>query len=309
MILKQLFTRVDTFIDEFNQRIKQFQNILHTIQTNLHHHQENTGELAQPLQNQLIQDMANTQTTLVEVNQIQKTYILTPPEIHKVYELRQSLENQEIMIQFFQAEFSDLLRGNTMKERLLLIKEKPVSHVVFKGKAIEDRYVIQLVTSLPDSLMQSHKDTKIIATVCTEDNNPFKGKNVLSGNSTTLTTDKLAVFQGMKALVSTRMSLVHLFFELKNKANVTLASTLHEKQYNSNIIVITNESQWCEAQGKLITQDCFQNSVSIFFVIDSFRDLSFHLYIIEFFSNFFLISRIQNKYLGSLMQMKFIDIF
>ena len=58
------------------------------------------------------------------------------------------------------------------------------------------------------------------------------------------------------------MSIVHLHFELKNKANVTLASSTYNSRIHSSFIVITNESQWCEAQGKLITQHCFTNPVS-----------------------------------------------
>uniref|UniRef100_A0A7S4IMC2 SH2 domain-containing protein n=1 Tax=Vannella robusta TaxID=1487602 RepID=A0A7S4IMC2_9EUKA len=260
MFLQQLYTNITSYTEQFANSLKEYQAAIQVIQSNFSHHQTNQTELVQPLQLQFLKDMETTHNALTELFDAQKTYILTPLDIHKMQELTTALTNQEITIQFFQSELSELLRGNPLKGRLLLIKEQPAPHVVFKSKMIEDRYVIQLVTSLPDALMQSQKDTKIVASVYSEDNNPLKGKTVLTNNSVNVTSDKQAIFQGMKVQISTRMSLAHLFFELKNKANVTLACTRHDPRFNSNIVVITNESQWCEAQGKLIVQDCFPNT-------------------------------------------------
>ena len=267
MFLQQLYTNITSYTEQFANSLKEYQAAIQVIQSNFSHHQTNQTELVQPLQLQFLKDMETTHNALTELFDAQKTYILTPLDIHKMQELTTALTNQEITIQFFQSELSELLRGNPLKGRLLLIKEQPAPHVVFKSKMIEDRYVIQLVTSLPDALMQSQKDTKIVASVYSEDNNPLKGKTVLTNNSVNVTSDKQAIFQGMKVQISTRMSLAHLFFELKNKANVTLACTRHDPRFNSNIVVITNESQWCEAQGKLIVQDCFPNTVCTRFFV------------------------------------------
>eukprot|EP00339_Tiarina_fusa_P004809 CAMPEP_0117014910 /NCGR_PEP_ID=MMETSP0472-20121206/12007_1 /TAXON_ID=693140 ORGANISM="Tiarina fusus, Strain LIS" /NCGR_SAMPLE_ID=MMETSP0472 /ASSEMBLY_ACC=CAM_ASM_000603 /LENGTH=511 /DNA_ID=CAMNT_0004718585 /DNA_START=14 /DNA_END=1546 /DNA_ORIENTATION=+ len=260
LFLPQLFSNVAEYIESFDQCLKEYQSAIQVLQSNIDHHKSNATDLIEPLQAKILTDMKATHTAMSELEAAHKTYIFTPLDIHKMEIFILALTNQEITIQFFQSELSDLLQGNVLKGRLLLIKEQPASHVVFKGKIIEDRYVIQLVTSLPDSLMQSQKDTKVIASMYTEENNPMKGKKTLSNNIVCVTSDKQAVFQGMKAEISTRMSPVHLFFELTNKANVTLACTRHDPRYNSCIVVITNESQWCEAQGKLIVQNCFSNN-------------------------------------------------
>jgi len=141
--------------------------------------------------------------------------------------------------------------------RLLVIKECPLSQVVFKGKILEDRIVVELITSLPDSLQQAQKDVKVIATVYTDDNAPAKGKTVLTSNESEVTADRTAIFPRIKAEISSRMSVVHLFFELRNKKNKVLCTTSHDPRVIPCFVAITNESQWCEAQGKLITRDCF----------------------------------------------------
>ena len=141
------------------------------------------------------------------------------------------------------------------------MKERSLAHVVFKGKVLEDRQIVELITTLPDAHYRNQKETKVVASVFTEDNVAFKGKTVLTNNIASLTSDRTAVFQKVKAEISSRMAIVHLHFELRNKADVVLCSTSHDPRVVPCFIVITNESQWCEAQGKLIVQDCFHGSV------------------------------------------------
>lgn len=257
--LSQLFNRIAIFLEEFSNHLRGYQETLQNIISNLDKHLANQHELIIPLQEQFAKDMTINQSAMQELGQAHKLYLLTPPQIHKVYQSRLSLYNQELIIQFFQSEVSSLLRREPLKERLLIIKQQPLPHVVFKTKSMEDRYAVELITSLPDSLKQSQKDSSVIASVYTENNTPMKGKAVLSQNTGNMSSERIAIFPQLKAELSTRMSIVHLHFELKNKANVTLASSTYNSRIHSSFIVITNESQWCEAQGKLITQHCFTN--------------------------------------------------
>jgi len=79
---------------------------------------------------------------------------------------------------------------------------------------------------------------------------------------------KNAKFNHFKIHISTRMSMVKLRFN----ATVTPtkgAVTPIQSEGSAPFIVITNESQWCEAAGKLLNDDAFAGQVcgsqSIFF--------------------------------------------
>lgn len=72
--------------------------------------------------------MTINQSAMQELGQAHKLYLLTPPQIHKVYQSRLSLYNQELIIQFFQSEVSSLLRREPLKE---YVKEFIINFFIF----------------------------------------------------------------------------------------------------------------------------------------------------------------------------------
>jgi len=74
----------------------------------------------------------------------------------------------------------------------------------------------------------------------------------------------IATFHNLKVNVSTRMSMVYLKFQARVHVASSTQATV-ESSCSTPIIVITNESQWCEAKGKLILMDCFGSQVRAFF--------------------------------------------
>ena len=114
--LSQLLGKVKLFREEFSKHIKEYQNSLQMVYSNVGHHQHNPHELVVPLQEQFGKDMVTTQSALQELSQARKLFLLTPEQIHKVHVNILALYNQELIVQFFQSELSSLLRGEQLKE-------------------------------------------------------------------------------------------------------------------------------------------------------------------------------------------------
>lgn len=73
---------------------------------------------------------------------------------------------------------------------------------------------------------------------------------------------RLATFHSLKVQVSTRMSPVYLKFGIQVQQSSGV-SPIIQSLPSYPLIVITNESQWCDAAGKLLTMDSFAGQVCI----------------------------------------------
>jgi hypothetical protein len=86
----------------------------------------------------------------------------------------------------------------------------------------------------------------------------------------------MAIFQNLKVNVSTRMSMVYIKFQITLQSD-TAENTVIESTSSYPLIVITNESQWCEAKGKLIMMDCFNGLVRYSSSLSLSHSLTLHL--------------------------------
>lgn len=138
-----------------------------------------------------------------------------------------------------------------------MLTDQPTPQVLFKGKTLEDNYVLALLTG-PNVNIQNI--SKVKAILVAEEKN-WKNKKPIENDVQTMDSMKrVLTFHNIKLNVSTRMSMVYLKFAVQ----VTLQSGgMHtiESAGSSPIIVITNESQWCDAAGKLLLFEAFGGQV------------------------------------------------
>ena len=148
---------------------------------------------------------------------------------------------------------------------MLVVEEQPTSQVAFKGKMIEERYLVRLITGSFDNTNYTHSSLpklgKVRAILVTD--SPASGKKEVLENEETLfdTSQKAAIFQKLKINVSTRMSLVSLRFVAEMEGERGRRWTVQSNN-SSPLVIITNESQWSDAAGKLFVYDCFSSSNS-----------------------------------------------
>eukprot|EP01100_Stratorugosa_tubuloviscum_P009607 TRINITY_DN4028_c0_g1_i2.p1 TRINITY_DN4028_c0_g1~~TRINITY_DN4028_c0_g1_i2.p1 ORF type:complete len:466 (+),score=193.42 TRINITY_DN4028_c0_g1_i2:274-1671(+) len=193
-----------------------------------------------------------------KLNGICESLILEPEELNNTRVLLQKLNILKSKIDVLQKEFKEFESNQIPKTSSLdiIITEQPISQVIFKGKIIEDTYEVQLLKGVATEIRSM---SRIKAKLSSEETT-WRTDNLLENDDAVMNSN-IASFQGLKINVSTRMSTVFLKF------SATFQTTKDEKSITSipsnPIIVITNESQWCEAAGKLLLHDAFKNLVEI----------------------------------------------
>ena len=136
---------------------------------------------------------------------------------------------------------------------VLYLEDQPLPQVIFKEKTIEDAFQLRLITGAATGLDQFGL---VQAEVTSDEQQYWRTEKPLSSHQTTLDPGSLsAVFNKLKIHVSTRMSLVNLRFVINFHHQFFGQCQASSSVYP--LIVITNESQWCDAEGKLIIHDAF----------------------------------------------------
>ena len=180
---------------------------------------------------------------------------------------------------------SNKLNKKQLKKRLaiLLIEDQPIPQVIFKGKPFEDTYTIRLITS-PNFEVQSI--TKIQASLVSEERSWKTDKPMENCEVVMDLNQKTCTFSNLKVNVSTRVSMVH--FRFTAQINHKNGRNIIQSPLSYPVIVITNESQWCEAEGKLILLDSFGRKVLfLFFFSLSIFPLNYFTLFLPFFFFFF----------------------
>lgn len=143
----------------------------------------------------------------------------------------------------------------------LHIAEQPLPQVVFKGK-IMDPYAVN-VLSIPG--WKERSVTKMQAVLSADElpvGSVVPPAPVENDTARVDPYQRFALFNELKLMVSTRMTPVYLKFRLQMQAPTGQAITL-ETDKSRPFIVITNESQWSDAEGKLVLADAFEGAAEI----------------------------------------------
>lgn len=141
----------------------------------------------------------------------------------------------------------------------LVITSQPFPIVLFKEKPIEECYVVSLLKGISHDIGQI---SEVKAKLLTGEFVYKSNKEPLSGNVSVLDHNQYkATFPDLTVNISTRMNSIYLQFGTSIR---TSSDFYHINSTPSHpFIIITNESQWCEAAGKLLNVDSFGGTTSI----------------------------------------------
>jgi hypothetical protein len=113
--------------------------------------------------------------------------------------------------------------------------------VVFKGKKIDESFVIRIISASKNEIKKIGKAKAILKL---SENQKLRKKDKLENDETTFDFyQKVANFHDLTINFSTRMSIVFLSFETQITTNSNLTFKL-SSNFSSPFVIITNESQW-----------------------------------------------------------------
>jgi hypothetical protein len=193
---------------------------------------------------------------LKEVQALHRSVILDPSALHQLRMLLQQLKIQQQKIEIYSQELQLVLNPRTPPPCIaaLVLTDQPTPQVLFKGKTLEDTYVLGLLTG---SNVTVQNVSKVKAVLVAEEKN-WKSKKPIENDIQSMDAVKrVSLFNNIKVNVSTRMSMVYLKFAVQVTLGQNGGTHTVESAGSSPIIVITNESQWCDAAGKLLLFEAF----------------------------------------------------
>lgn len=135
----------------------------------------------------------------------------------------------------------------------LYLIEQPLPQVVFKEKPIEETYTVALLTASQQNIATDKMMTAVLMAPDVSKSGPNLTNHVvpIEGN----VNDRKAKFNSLTVSVSSRMNHVNVRFQTSVERGTFHASITTIPSFP--FIVITNESQWFEAAGKLLLLDTF----------------------------------------------------
>lgn len=195
---------------------------------------------------------------LKELHGMHCSVVLDSAELHEARMLGARLGVQQQRLEVLGRELHHYGSGERSSPcfAVLALQEQPIPQVIFKGKTIDDTYTLLLINGSQDDIVSL---SRVKAVLISEETALKKSKAPLSNDEATVDVfQRRATFQSMKVNVSTRMSMVHIKFQVQVQHGSGNTGSV-ESVASYPIIVITNESQWCEAEGKLVLSDIFAN--------------------------------------------------
>eukprot|EP01094_Clydonella_sp_ATCC50884_P004862 TRINITY_DN1385_c0_g1_i1.p1 TRINITY_DN1385_c0_g1~~TRINITY_DN1385_c0_g1_i1.p1 ORF type:complete len:481 (-),score=121.80 TRINITY_DN1385_c0_g1_i1:474-1916(-) len=208
------------------------------------------------VQEQLWAANEQVELELKELHGMHCSVVLDSPELHEARLLGQRLHVQQVRLEVLRRELHHFASGDRSLPcfAMLALQEQPIPQVMFKGKTIDDTYTLLLVCGARDDIVSL---SRVKAVLISEETTLKKSKAPLSNDEENVDVfQRRATFQSLKVNVSTRMSMVHLKFQVQVQQESGSSGSI-ESVASYPIIVITNESQWCEAEGKIVLSDIF----------------------------------------------------
>jgi len=245
--VQQLFATQDQHIEQIRQIQQQL--VLQPQKEGVRQLQEQQWKLNQQIE-----------LELKELQGLHRSVILDPPALHQLRMLLQRLKIQQQKIELFRQELQLVLNPHSPPcIAALMLTDQPTPQVLFKGKTLEDNYVLALLSG---SNVNIQNISKVKAILVAEEKN-WKNKKPIENDVQAMDSMKrVLTFHNIKLNVSTRMSMVYLKFAVQVTLQNGGTHTI-ESAGSSPIIVITNESQWCDAAGKLLLFEAFGGQTEI----------------------------------------------
>ncbi|KYR00530.1 signal transducer and activator of transcription (STAT) family protein [Tieghemostelium lacteum] len=211
-----------------------------------------------------------------ELKNLLSQRILEPMDLKKIREAIEGLKSHLRIVDVLMNELRYIL--NKKKPECcvgLILTQQPYSQVIFRGgKGIPDTFKVKLISGViePDFISSITANIDKSESASKKEKGPTeKDKEKLSG--TALLENEVAdlvlpgmeaEFKNLKINISTRMTPSHLKFSAyyKDKSNPN-SQKIVESYPSSPLVVITNESQWATAAGKLLAADAFGDKEEI----------------------------------------------
>merc|ERR1712137_364911 len=201
------------------------------------------------------------QEELKQLRELNRSVVLQPNELHRSRILGQRLQIQQQLLEIYSRELNTVGNpDNGDSLDALVIEDQPIPQVTFKNKALEDNYTVRLLSGAGTKYKNI---SKIKAQLVSEDNTWKKTTKPLDNDETSMDFyHRIATFHHLKVQVSTRMSAVYLKFGIQVQQENGVSPVI-QSHPSYPLIVITNESQWCEAAGKLVIMDSFAGHLEV----------------------------------------------
>eukprot|EP01132_Coremiostelium_polycephalum_P008000 gene8000-9844_t len=197
-----------------------------------------------------------------ELKNLLNIRILEPSDLNQIREILENLKSHSRIVDCLHKELGFFL--NKKKPECcaaIVILNQPTSQVIFRGgKGISEVFKVQLVSGVitPENISTvTATIDKSDSSTSTTKKEKASGQPSLENAESPLNQQFETEFKNLKINISTRMTPSHLkfttFYKEKNGKN----SKPIESVPSNPMVVITNESQWAEAAGKLLICDAF----------------------------------------------------
>jgi hypothetical protein len=207
--------------------------------------------------------MTTIQIALQHLFAIVMNIVLDAESLHKLRMLVSNYQLQMQRLDLFRQECKHYAENQqTTGVCALRIMEQPLPQILFKGKQIEEQYTLCLLTGTTQNFDGfSEVRAVLVGPEQKEGKESKKKKEVATLENASAAFDSYehqALFASIKVNISTRMTPVHFKFGLQVRNGDFSMQVESGPSYP--FIVITNESQWCEAAGKLLHADAFADN-------------------------------------------------
>ena len=210
----------------------------------------------------------NLENALQELFNIIRTVVLDSFALIAARQLSQQFQLHQHLLEIYRQELHHAFgSGTPIAPHLippvvsLYLTEQPLPQVVFKEKPIEESYTVAVLTAS----QQNIKVEKHMTAILNSGEIQVKAGTATLGNHTAPVegnvTERKAKFDALSVNISTRMAPISLKFQTSVERGTFFASIATAPSFP--FIVITNESQWFEAAGKLLILDTFSGAKSV----------------------------------------------
>lgn len=213
-----------------------------TIINEVPYHQENIVTLENDIHNEL-----------KYLERILMTSILDAYLLLSIRECNMKLKVILDRLDVLNRELAAFANRHTSSPFKLSIVSHPIPLVLFKGKVTPESFSVKLISGEISSIQSIGQ----VKASLVSDNFTYKShKAPLEHHTVAFDKSRYdAQFKNLSVNISTRMNLISIQFE----TTITSMNQTHTlvSEVSSPFIVITNESQWCEAAGKVFIREIF----------------------------------------------------
>eukprot|EP01119_Soliformovum_irregulare_P022311 TRINITY_DN7615_c0_g1_i1.p1 TRINITY_DN7615_c0_g1~~TRINITY_DN7615_c0_g1_i1.p1 ORF type:complete len:589 (+),score=152.54 TRINITY_DN7615_c0_g1_i1:64-1830(+) len=200
------------------------------------------------IQDQLFKLHTSITTSLGQMDEVWRSEILDCVQVFLTTDCIQALQVQQQKADILRQELQHIIDNDKKSVAALAIISQAPFQIVFKSRVFEAPFVVELLTG---ATLQLVRVSPIKASLANEVEGNYHATKPLLNEVKPL--DKgCAKFGDMKVNISTKMNYTSLKFSCTIRHAMSRDEIPVRSSLSNPLIVITNESQWGEAAGKLL---------------------------------------------------------